>query len=94
MRRPSISKASWIWPAKQRVRESVLEAIQRRPARLILDLSRLSFLDSSGVRVLLEATQQSAEQETNLILVPGPPPVQRPFEILGLIDALPFVRAT
>ena len=79
---------------QERVRESVLEAVRHRPARLILDLSRLSFLDSSGVHVLLEATQQSAEQETSLIIVPGPPPVQRPFEILGLTDALPFVPTT
>jgi anti-sigma B factor antagonist len=79
---------------QQDVREAVLEAVQHRPARLILDLSRLSFLDSSGVHVLLEATQQSAEQQTSLMIVPGPPPVQRPFEILGLTDALPFPRPT
>ena len=62
---------------QERVREAVREAVQHRPARLILDLSRLSFLDSSGVHVLLEVTQHSAEHETSLIVVPGPPPVQR-----------------
>ncbi len=80
--------------SKQHVRETVLEAVQHRPARLILDLSHLSFIDSSGVHVLLEVTQLSAEQQTSLLIVPGPPPVQRPFEILGLTDALPFLRTT
>jgi len=75
---------------QQDVRETVLEAIQRRPARLILDLSRLSFIDSSGVHVLLEATQQSAEQQTSLMIVPGPPLVQRVFELCHLVDRLPF----
>jgi anti-sigma B factor antagonist len=79
---------------QQHVRETVLESVQHRPAHLILDLSRLRFIDSSGVHVLLEVTQQCAEQQTSLTVVPGPPPVQRPFEILGLVDSLPFLRTT
>src|ERR1700730_15164616 len=36
---------------EEAVRSSVVEALERRPERLVLDLSRLSFIDSSGVRV-------------------------------------------
>jgi len=39
------------------VRDTVLEALERRPGRLILDLSRVSFIDSSGVHVLTEAVR-------------------------------------
>jgi anti-anti-sigma factor len=56
-------------PAEQRdVRDTILEALKRRPVRLVLDLSRLSFIDSSGVHVLTEAVQRSAEQDTRLMM--------------------------
>ena len=76
---------------QQEVRDAVLEALARRPTHLILDLSRLSFMDSSGVHIVIDAVNQSAEQDTCLMIVPGPPAVHRVFEICDLADRMPFI---
>jgi anti-sigma B factor antagonist len=76
---------------REDVRDAILEALERRPGRLIVDLGRLSFIDSSGVHLLIEAVQQSAERGVHLTIVPGPPSVHRIFEICNLTDLLPFL---
>jgi anti-sigma B factor antagonist len=58
--------------------------------RLILDLRRVSFLDSSGLRLALELYAAANGDGFDLELVPGPPQVQRIFERTGTLDALPF----
>jgi anti-anti-sigma factor len=59
--------------------------------RLILDLRRATFLDSSGVRLACDAHVASARDGTEFAIVPGPPAVQRTFEVAGVCDRLPFV---
>jgi anti-sigma B factor antagonist len=57
---------------------------------LALDLSRLTFLDSTGLRATVEAGELCRERGQGFLLVPGPRQVQRVFEIAGLLDVLPF----
>ena len=57
---------------------------------IIVDLSRLQFIDSSGVRLLLQAHARSRANSNRLALLRGPASVQRVFELTGLIDTLPF----
>jgi anti-sigma B factor antagonist len=59
-------------------------------SRLILDLRRATFLDSSGVRLALDVHAASAADGTEFAIVPGPPAVQHTFEVAGLNDELPF----
>jgi anti-sigma B factor antagonist len=59
--------------------------------RLILDLRGATFMDSSGVRLALDAHATSAADGTQFAIVPGPPEVQRTFEVAGLNDRLPFI---
>jgi anti-sigma B factor antagonist len=59
--------------------------------RLILDLRGATFLDSSGVRLALDANANSAADGTEFAIVPGPPAVQRTFEVAGLSARLPFI---
>jgi anti-sigma B factor antagonist len=59
--------------------------------RLILDLRGTTFMDSSGVRLALDANATSAADGTRFAIVPGPPEVQRTFEVAGLSDRLPFI---
>jgi anti-sigma B factor antagonist len=49
--------------------------------RLVIDLSALRFMDCSGLRVLLAATQHAQENEQQLHLLRGAPPIQRVFEL-------------
>jgi anti-anti-sigma factor len=57
---------------------------------LTLDLSKLSFIDSSGLWTILAAMRWCERQRRGFFLVPGPDPVQQVFEVTGLIDVLPF----
>lgn len=53
---------------------------------VVIDLTRTSFLDSSGLRVILAAHGRARDSGRRLVLRPGPPEVQRVFELAGLAD--------
>ena len=59
-------------------------------AALTLDLSQLSFMDSTGLRVILLADSLCKARRIVFALVPGPRQVQRIFEMAGLLGQLPF----
>ena len=69
---------------------SLAEATANGYTSLEIDLSALTFLDSSGVRSLMITVDRCRERGTPLTIIPGPRGVQRVFEITGLVDALPF----
>ena len=73
--------------------EPALEQIVERPGldAITLDLSRLSFIDSTGVGVLLRLEEESRARGVELTIVPGPREVQRVFELAGVDVALPFL---
>ena len=56
-----------------------------------IDLRGLSFLDSSGLRLLLDCYAESRQDSHTLALIPGPPAVQRVFELTRTAEHLPFV---
>ena len=60
--------------------------------RLVVDLSRLDFMDSSGLRLLLELDAEARQDGFALQVVPGPPAIQRVFEITGTLQHLAFVE--
>jgi anti-sigma B factor antagonist len=55
-----------------------------------LDLSSLTFMDSTGLRIVLAWDDVARRDGMHLRLVPGPPAVQRVFEVTGVVDRLPF----
>ena len=59
--------------------------------RVIIDLSELTFLDSSGLRLLLDCYAESRKDSHAIALIPGPPTVQRVFELTGTAEYLPFI---
>lgn len=65
--------------------EPALETLQ-------IDLSRLEFIDSTGIGVLLRVTDETRRRDVDLEIVPGPREVHRVFEVAGLADALPFAE--
>ena len=70
------------------------EAVQQAGDRfeeLVLDLSELSFIDSTGLRFILTLDRRSRQDGDRLRLVAGPPQVQRIFQITGTEARLPFV---
>jgi anti-anti-sigma factor len=58
-----------------------------------LDLSQLTFMDSSGLRVLLSAQALCAESGYDFLVIPGGGQVQRLLELTGTAEILPLADA-
>lgn len=61
---------------------------------IVLDLSGLSFMDSSGLRVVLQLDASCRSAGRRLRIVRGPPVVQRVFELTGTAERLPLSDGT
>jgi anti-anti-sigma factor len=61
------------------------------PSALVLDLSDLDFMDSTGLRLVVTADQRSREEGRPFALVRGKEDVQRVFEITRMTDRLRFL---
>jgi anti-anti-sigma factor len=57
---------------------------------LTVDLAGLAFIDSTGLRVLLQAHARAHERGNELILRSASAPVQRVFEVTGAQRVLRF----
>lgn len=58
---------------------------------LTFDLSDLAFMDSTGLRFLLECHAESHQHGFTMALLPGPPAVQMVFELTATRNHLPFI---
>ena len=72
------------------LREAV-ERDQQPGDALVIDLRAVGFMDTSGLRYVLELNDLSQQDGFSLVLVRGPSGVQRVFEVSGLEPRLPFV---
>ena len=72
------------------LRARIGELLSAGPSRLVLDLHGVTFMDSTGLRLVLELLQSSRENHWELSLTEVPPAVQRVFELSGVLDALPL----
>ena len=61
------------------------------PATILLDLRELSFMDSTGLRIIVAADGRAREQSRRLVLVKGPEAVQRIFHMTRLDERLEIV---
>ena len=59
--------------------------------RLVVDMSGLTFIDSSGIRFLVNLHRQAEREGWALQMIPAVPSVQRIFDTVGLSDHLPFI---
>jgi anti-sigma B factor antagonist len=74
--------------------EQQIEELRRAGVRhLIIDLRGLTFMDSTGLRLALKLDAASRQDGFEIGFVPGPPAVQRVFEVTGTTDVVRFVRA-
>jgi anti-sigma B factor antagonist len=74
-----------------RVQEALERAEASSPPVIVLDLSKLTFLDSTGLRCLVTADQRARDTGRRLVIVRGPDAVQRVFEITRLEERLEMV---
>ena len=76
----------------ERVNRELLRAEASDARRIVLDLSNLSFIDSTGIRLILAADARSRADGDRLAVVRGPRAVQRVFELTGIAERLPFAE--
>jgi len=60
---------------------------------ITLDLRKLTFMGSTGLRLVLLTREVCASHRYQFFLIPGSKNVQHLFKITGLLDALPFKTA-
>lgn len=71
----------------------VAAAEETAPDVLVIDLSRLSFVDSSGVRLVLLADARARATGRRLAVHLGTGPALRVFQVVGLLGKLDLVDA-
>lgn len=75
-----------------RAEEELRRAEEQAPETLAVDLSGLSFMDSTGLRLVVACAARSREAERRLLVVRGPDPVHRVLELTGLDSRLEVVE--
>jgi anti-sigma B factor antagonist len=70
---------------------AVDDTLERGASELTVDLTDVSFIDSSGLRFLIELWARARKQQFELTLVQGSGMVRRTLEIAGLDRVLPIV---
>jgi anti-sigma B factor antagonist len=59
--------------------------------RLVVDLSRLDFMDSTGLSILVRTHQRLTQEGCEMGLVKGSPQVQRLLDLTGVAQRLKLV---
>jgi anti-sigma B factor antagonist len=73
--------------------ERVLVRLRPPDQRVVLDLSELRFMDSTGLRILLQARRVASEGGWQLALRNVPPNVLRLLKLSGVEEAIPIESA-
>jgi anti-anti-sigma factor len=74
-----------------KVEEELRLVEEERPALIVLDLRKLEFMDSSGLRMIMAADSRAREDDRRLAVIQGPDAVRRVFEITRLDERLEIV---
>ena len=69
------------------------DLLQVGARRIVLDLRELTFMGSSGLRLILKLDAIASRDGLEFGLISGSEPIQRIFRISGMADRLPFQRA-
>jgi anti-anti-sigma factor len=75
------------------LREHLCEAVREPGCRLVVDLTGVSFIDSTGLNALIATRKKVQEHDGIIRLVVTAPPQLRVFEITGL-DTVFSIYAT
>jgi anti-sigma B factor antagonist len=74
-----------------KVQEELRRVEESAPSTVVLDLSRLTFLDSTGLRCIVTADERARDEGRRMVIVRGPDSVQRVFTITRLEERLEMV---
>lgn len=70
------------------VNQAIAQAMEGRPARLAVDVSGVSFLDSTGIRCFVIAARKGSEMGCKVVVRNPTAAILRVFEICGVDEFL------
>ena len=70
---------------------AIADAEQHRPNRIVIDLSEVEFIDSTGLRLIVSADARIRREGRQLELVKGPDRVHRVFRMTLMNERLAFI---
>ena len=68
-----------------------IRAASEQAATVVLDLREVSFMDTQGLAVVIEAQQAATEEERRFAITRAPEKVHRLFDMIGLTPRLTIV---
>lgn len=74
--------------------EVLHSALQKGYSKIILDIGKLEYINSAGLRIFAEALKLTQAKGGDLYLTPPPPRVRRVFEIIGFDNFFQFFDNT
>ena len=76
------------------LKDALTDLIDRHPGTSVwVDMAQVSFIDSSGLGVLVRFNNAATAADYTYTVIAGPPQVHRAFVLSGLDQALPFAAA-
>lgn len=71
--------------------EDELRRAEQSDGVIVLDLGQVSFMDSTGLRVVITADQRARDRGASLRIAHVPPQVGRLFDLVGIAEHLEIV---
>jgi anti-anti-sigma factor len=71
--------------------EAALVGAAREATRLVVDLTRCTFLSSTGLRALLKARRELGDEPGAVVVVAPDPHIRKVFEIAGVASKFELV---
>ncbi|HEX4034005.1 MAG TPA: STAS domain-containing protein [Solirubrobacteraceae bacterium] len=72
--------------------ERIVRDVEQTDAEtIVLDLSGLAFIDSTGLRLVIDTNERCGGEDGRLRLIAGSPAVERLLDIVGLRERLPLI---
>jgi anti-anti-sigma factor len=78
--------------ATARIAEEEFRRAEASHDLIVLDLRQLTFIDSSGLRLMIGADRRAHERGAAFVIVEGPPQVRRVFDLSGIAGHLEVIE--
>ena len=76
-----------------RLRQSIVDLVEAGTPHIVVDMSRVDFLDSTGLGVLVEGLKRIRSREGTLSIIATQEKILKIFDITGLNKAFPIYRS-
>ncbi|MFL5843242.1 MAG: STAS domain-containing protein [Solirubrobacteraceae bacterium] len=74
--------------------DAIRDGLTLAPETLVVDLQQVTFLDSSGLRVLIESRHRALKMAVKLVVLRPEGPADRVFALCGVDALFPRVEAS